>query len=228
VINPVNNAIINPQDLLRNQEVIFACHGNLNIQDGEDDQADFTKTVFRVLKFNTTDPTIPWGWRESWREDGVGLEVNGLTAVGFSPPFTVSTGYFATQCQICVTDQSNEETCTGWDTIATMCPDMQLPALPTVPEGCETVVTSMACSADDECVDCYGQSYQCSYGKCQPNHCTPQASNLACEADSECIECYGSTARCVANQCGVPVGLECTDEIDCMIPGQMCIEGTCI
>jgi type II secretion system protein G len=111
----------------------------------------------------------------------------------------------------------------------TLTPAPTLTPTPTPELVCNPTPTSQDCDLNADCIACYGEGYQCSFEKCQPDQCEPIAPNMSCTVDAECIECYGSSARCIAEQCGVPTGgFGCIDDFDCMMPGQVCIDGMCI
>jgi len=106
--------------------------------------------------------------------------------------------------QVCKGNKCVNESCTTRDDCAPpacICVDGECTAPPPV------------CQGDDDC--CSG--YRCNFGTCVPE-------NVGCQSDDECKAIDPEYPRCVDGQCVQ----ECINDIDCPLPGQVCVDNHCI
>ena len=106
--------------------------------------------------------------------------------------------------QVCKGNKCVNESCTTRD-------DCAPPACVCVDGECTT--PPPVCQGNDDC--CSG--YRCNFGTCVPE-------NVGCQSDDECVAIDPEYPRCVDGQCVQ----ECINDIDCPLPGQVCVDNHCI
>lgn len=106
--------------------------------------------------------------------------------------------------QVCKGNKCVNESCTTRD-------DCAPPACVCKNEEC--TAPPPVCQGDADC--CSG--YRCNFGTCVPE-------NVGCQSDDECEAIDPEYPRCVDGQCVQ----ECINDIDCPLPGQVCVNNHCI
>jgi Cys-rich repeat protein len=108
------------------------------------------------------------------------------------------------QGQVCTSNKCVNESCTTRDDCAPpacVCKESECTAPPPV------------CQGDADCCT----TYRCNFGTCVPE-------NVGCQSDDECKAIDPEFPRCVDGQCVQ----ECNNDIDCPLPGQVCVNHHCI